>query len=172
MAQPLSPEELGRLRQLHADGHGRNEIARRLDRSVGVVTNCARRLGLDFDRSATRAAVEARQIDLADRRQRLTELYMEAAELAAVRSMGQYRIETFDNRGEFVAQLVDLPPARETKDLLQASKAASDAAERLLAVDVGDQGRENAKGLLRTLGEAMTAASRELGVDDADEYGS
>ncbi|MFD6825892.1 hypothetical protein ACFWC5_36955 [Streptomyces sp. NPDC060085] len=39
-----------------------------------------------------------------------------------------------------MGQLVDLPPARETKDLVQASKAASDAAERLLAVDAEKDG--------------------------------
>jgi hypothetical protein len=63
-------------------------------------------------------------------------------------------------------------PAKETKDLTLAASSALTSALKLAQVDAGDEGRENAQGLLRTLGEAMTAAARELGGDDADEYGS
>ncbi|MFD6293783.1 hypothetical protein ACFWFU_02960 [Streptomyces sp. NPDC060235] len=82
---------------------------------MGIITNYARQLDLSVDRTATRSAVEARQVDLKDRRQRLAELQYEASELAIVRSMGMYRIEGFDPHGNYVGQLVDLPPARETK---------------------------------------------------------
>ncbi|MFD3999019.1 hypothetical protein [Streptomyces sp. NPDC058583] len=49
---------------------------------------------------------------------------------------------------------------------------ALDQAMKPAQVDAGGEGREDARGLLATLGEAMTAAARELGGDDADEYGS
>lgn len=41
--------------------------------SVGTITNHAQRLGLSFDREAVRAATDARQVDLKDRRQRIQE---------------------------------------------------------------------------------------------------
>ncbi|MGW5434104.1 hypothetical protein ACWET9_44340 [Streptomyces sp. NPDC004059] len=71
MPRTFSAEEEQRLRQLHADGVNRNEIARQLEWSVATITTHANRLGLSLDREATRAATDARQIDLKDRRQRI-----------------------------------------------------------------------------------------------------
>lgn len=58
------------IRDLHADGLGRNQIAQQVGLSVGSITKVARELGLAFDRSKTAVAVAARQLDLADRRTR------------------------------------------------------------------------------------------------------
>ena len=70
MARTFSREDEGTLRQLHADGVSRNEIARQMEWSVDTITNHAQRLGLSFDREATRAATDARQADLTALRQR------------------------------------------------------------------------------------------------------
>ncbi|MES4891418.1 hypothetical protein [Streptomyces sp. NPDC096012] len=59
-----------------------------------------------------------------------------------------------------------------TKDLTLAASSALTSALKLAQVDAGDESRENVRGLLATLGEAMRTAARELGGDDADEYGS
>ncbi|MEU1454410.1 hypothetical protein [Streptomyces avermitilis] len=64
MARTFSAEDEETLRQLHADGVSRNEIARQMGWAVGTITNHAQRLGLSFDREAVRAATDARQVDL------------------------------------------------------------------------------------------------------------
>jgi hypothetical protein len=172
MTRNFTTEDEERLRQLHADDVSRNEIARRMEWSVGTITNHAQRLGLPFDREAVRAATDARQIDLKARRQRIQEQLLDLAERTIQRAQDRYLVHGFSHTGESVAEWLQQPPAKETKDFTLAASSALTSALKLAQVDAGDEGRENAKGLLRTLGEAMTAASRELGVDDADEYGS
>jgi hypothetical protein len=172
VARTFSAEDEERLRQLHADGVSRNEIARQMEWSVGTITNHAQRLGLSFDREAVRAATDARQVDLKDRRQRIQEQLLGLAERTIERAQSRYLLTGFSHTGEMTAEWLQQPPAKETKDLTLAASSALTSALKLAQVDSGDEGRENAQGLLRTLGEAMTAAARELGGDDADEYGS
>jgi hypothetical protein len=172
VARTFTAEDEERLRQLHADGLSRNEIARQMEWSVGTITNHARRLGLAFDREAVRAATDARQVDLKDRRQRLQEQFLDLAEHTMTRARSRYLLTGFSHTGEITTESVPEPPAKETKDFTLAASSAITSALKLAQADAGDEGRENARGLLRTLGEAMTAAAQDLGVDDADEYGS
>ncbi|MFF3558959.1 hypothetical protein ACFYXS_02805 [Streptomyces sp. NPDC002574] len=165
---PFTEDEQDRLRQLHADGLSRNAIAEAMSRPQVTISRWAERLGLSFDRSATRAATEARQVDLTEQRQRARQVLMDHFFRQMDRTSSRYLLTAASNSGEIHAQFVDEPPARETKDLTAAAVQALMAAEKL----TGDSGREEAQGLLRTLGEAMTTAARELGGDDADEYGS
>ncbi|MET8185715.1 hypothetical protein ABZV15_07945 [Streptomyces sp. NPDC005246] len=171
MARTFSAEDEETLRQLHADGVSRNEISRQMGWGLGTISNHAQRLGLSFDRSATRAAVEARQVDLREQRQRAQQVLMDHFFHQMERARSRYLLTTFDHVGTFVAESVPEPPARETKDLTSAAVQALTAAEKL----TGDNGREQAQGLLRGLGEAMTAAAdaiaQDMGIDDAAEYG-
>ncbi|ROP53287.1 hypothetical protein EDD94_2790 [Streptomyces sp. PanSC9] len=172
MARTFSEADEERLRQLHADGVSRNEIARQMGWAVGTITNHANRLGLSFDREAVRAATDARQVDLKDRRQRIQEQLLDLAERAIGRAQERYLVHGWTHTGESVAEWLHEPPAKETKDFTLAASSALTSALKLAQVDAGDESRENARGLLATLGEAMTTAARELGGDDADEYGS
>jgi DNA-binding transcriptional MerR regulator len=172
VSRTFSAEDEETLRQLHADGVSRNEIARQMEWSVGTITNHAQHLGLSFDREAVRAATDARQVDLKERRQRIQEQLLGLAERAIERAQSRYMMHGWTHTGESVAEWLQQPPAKETKDLTLAASSALTSALKLAQVDAGDEGRENARGLLATLGEAMTTAARELGGDDADEYGS
>ncbi|WP_405459729.1 hypothetical protein OG786_20995 [Streptomyces sp. NBC_00101] len=172
MARTFSAGDEERLRQLHADGVSRNEIARQTGWSVGTITNHAQRLGLPFDREAVRAATDARQVDLTAMRQREIEGALELAQEARERALSRYQLVGFDHVGTPVAQILRRPPAREFKDFITSHSSAMSTVLKLAQVDAGGEARENAKGLLRTLGEAMTAAAQDLGVTDADEYGS
>ncbi|MFI0939154.1 hypothetical protein [Streptomyces sp. NPDC021020] len=172
MARAFSREDEERLRQLHADGVSRNDIARQMEWSVGTITNHATRLGLSFDRSATRAATDARQVDLRDRRQRIEIQLYDLAERNIRRAQERYLLTGFDQLGALVAETIPQPPARETKDFTLAASSALTTAVKLAQVDGGDAGREQAAGFLQGLSDAMATAARELGGDDADEYGS
>jgi IS30 family transposase len=146
MARTFSTEDEQRLRQLHADGVSRNEIARQMDWSVGTITNHAQRLGLSFDREAVRAATDALQIDLKDRRRRIHEQLLDLAERAIDRAQSRYLMTGWTHTGEAVAEWLQQPPAWETKDLTAAAVQALNGAVKLAQVDAGDEGGENARG--------------------------
>ncbi|WP_406200114.1 helix-turn-helix domain-containing protein [Streptomyces sp. NBC_01017] len=70
-ARPVTDNDRQRVRELHADGKGRNEIAKILGRSGRTISDIASKLEppITFDRAAeVRTATEVRQADLAARR--------------------------------------------------------------------------------------------------------
>lgn len=160
VARTYSAEDEEQLRQLHADGVSRNEIARRMEWSVETITNYAQRLGLSFDREAVRAATDARQIDLKDRRQRIQEQLLDLAERSIERATDRYLVHGWTHTGESVAEWLQQPPAKETKDLTLAASSALTSALNLAQAGAGDEGRENARSLLRTSPPTTSPISR------------
>lgn len=80
-SNPVTDEERERVRQLHAEGRGRNEIANELGRSGRTISEIAKGLGLSFARAGeVRQATEIRLADLADRRAALAQRLQDIAE--------------------------------------------------------------------------------------------
>ncbi|MFE9906423.1 helix-turn-helix domain-containing protein [Streptomyces achromogenes] len=80
-AKPVTDKDRERVRELHAQGKGRNEIAGLLGRSGRTISEIAKGLGLSFARAAeVRQATEIRQADLADRRAALAQRLQDVAE--------------------------------------------------------------------------------------------
>ncbi|MFS4105115.1 helix-turn-helix domain-containing protein [Streptomyces sp. PD-S100-1] len=80
---PVTDQERERVRELHAEGKGRNEIANELGRSGRTISKIAASFDppLSFARAAeVRAATEIRQADLADRRAALAQRLQDVAE--------------------------------------------------------------------------------------------
>jgi hypothetical protein len=165
VARNFSSEDEEQLCQLHADGVSRNEIARRLEWSVGTITNHAQRLGLSFDREAVRAATDARQIDLKDRRQRLQEQFLDLAEHTMTRARSRYLLTGFSHTGEATAEFVPEPPAKETKDFTLAASSAITSALKLAQADA-ESGVQEARSMLGDLGEALTKVAQQMGEAD------
>ncbi|MEU6032023.1 helix-turn-helix domain-containing protein [Streptomyces tauricus] len=68
-ARPVTDKERERVRELHAAGKGRNEIAAELGRGGRTISEIAKSLGLSFARAAqVHQATEIRSADLAARR--------------------------------------------------------------------------------------------------------
>ncbi|MFG3090671.1 helix-turn-helix domain-containing protein [Streptomyces antibioticus] len=66
---PVTDKDRAEVRRMHAEGLGRNDIAKALGRSGRTISDIAKSLGLSFARAAeVRAATEIRQADLAARR--------------------------------------------------------------------------------------------------------
>ncbi|MET9510768.1 hypothetical protein ABZX62_20300 [Streptomyces flavidovirens] len=168
MARTFSPDDEEQLRQLHADGVSRNEIARQMGWAVGTITNHAQRLGLSFDREAVRAATDARQVDLKEQRQRGEQRLMEHFNRMLDRAQNRYLMHGFSHTGESVAEWLQEPPARETKDLTTAAVQALNAAVKLAQVDAGDSGREEARSML---GKLFTGLGEVLREQQAAEEG-
>lgn len=84
-AKDIAPE----VARLHGEGVGRNEIARQLDVSAGLVTKAAQLAGVTFDGSLTRQATAVVVLNAKELRARLSEqLLVESGEqLAMVRRL-------------------------------------------------------------------------------------
>lgn len=130
-----------RLRELHGQGLSSSAIAGELGVSQSTISRHARRLGLSFDRSKTKAATEAKVVDAkAKRAQLANDLLDDAAKIRAqlwepalVYSFGgrdNTYAEMWQDRPDFAAQL----------KIVQAAKAALDGVLRIEAHDADTQG--------------------------------
>jgi len=66
---PITDDQRQRIKDLHAQGVSRNDIARQAGVSAGTVTNVCKANDLTFDRSSTKDATRARVADNKLRRQ-------------------------------------------------------------------------------------------------------
>lgn len=162
--RPITDEDRKRVRELHAQGLGRNAIAREMGRGRRSVSDLAAEMGLTFDRTATAVATEARKIDAAARRAALIERYYEQAHKQLDRlDRDEHTIKEV-SLGKVVTYSTPDLPASDVRALLQASIAASTQAAKLEALD-GDPGTEVARSMLAGLAEGI----RKLADADAQE---
>ncbi|BAC73234.1 hypothetical protein AQJ43_23710 [Streptomyces avermitilis] len=155
MARTFSEADEATLRQLHADGVSRNAIARQMGFAVGTITNHARRLGLSFDREAVRAATDARQVDLKDQRQQAQQRLMDFFNHQLDRAESRYLVTGWTHTGAPVAEWLQEPPARETKDLTSAATQALDRALKLAQFDA-EHDDKNLSAMDRFLGAMLS----------------
>ncbi|MFG2617798.1 helix-turn-helix domain-containing protein [Streptomyces sp. NPDC048507] len=157
----FTAEEADELRRLHAEGHGRNEIARRMDRGGRVISVNAARLGLSFDRTKTAIATEARVIDTRARRQALIERYYAQAEQILARLEREEHQVTEVSLGKVVRYTAPDLPTQDVRNLVQASGAAATHALKLEALNT-DTGIDTAKSMLGQLAAGLTAAYQAM----------
>jgi hypothetical protein len=81
-ARPVTPEDQNQIRTLHAAGTSRNQIARQLNRRPSVISEWAKKMGLEFDGtlpanmiSARAVNVKQRQVEARERKLLIEELY-------------------------------------------------------------------------------------------------
>ena len=92
VAEQVAPD----VAELHAQGHGRNEIARRLGVGETTVSRAAVIAGVRFDATATQAATKSRSVQLAEQRADLAELSAELATKAGRRLRIELDAEVLD----------------------------------------------------------------------------
>lgn len=154
---PLTDTERARILELHAQGMARNDIARETGRAAGTVTKIVTDAGGTFDRSATKAATEARQADLAERRSRLRTKFLTRAEECLDQMDQPHLVFNFGGKDNtYEERTLDRPPVKDIRDLMQAASIATTAEIRISQADVG--GDEAAKSLLVGLAHAFGLA--------------
>ncbi|MFZ3556460.1 MULTISPECIES: helix-turn-helix domain-containing protein [unclassified Streptomyces] len=171
----VTDEERAEIIRLHGEGHGRNEIARLTRRSQRTVSLIAEELGLDFDRTATAVATEARKIDAKARRAALIDRAYTRAErlfdrLEADETSG-YRFTATTVNGIETTTL-DHVPGPEERSLATAAGQYLTQAAKLEAID-SDTGADDARSMLGKLMSGLAAVYEEQrGADEEAEGGS
>lgn len=140
MGEVKAEEARAEVVRLHAEGLGRNTIARTVGCSVGTVTKICQAEGLSFERTLT-LATRCAQVDNATRRASiLAKLYAEADakldELAAVREgRTSWRALARGEMGVEDTKRLDYVPARDYAFVSQSVGHLAAHAAKLEAVD-------------------------------------
>lgn len=138
---PITDAERQRITELHAAGKTRNDIAADLGRAPSVVSKVASQLGLSFDRSATKAAVEAHAVDAKAKRAALLANLLDDA--ARLREQIWAPHEYVDHGGKDFDEarwIQKEPTAADKLKLMQAAGIAVDKSLRLEQHDADVQG--------------------------------
>lgn len=166
----MGEDKFDEFRALHAEGKGRNVIAREMGITPSVVSRTAEHLGLDFDRTKMQAATAARLADLAERRSLLAEDLISDAEKLRTR-MWEPRLY-WDWGGkdhDYDEKTADEPTAADQRALMGAAGMAIDRSLKLAPPEVSS-GVDAAKSMLGGIGEALAALVRaEDELPDAGE---
>ena len=159
--RPFTEDDVDELRRLHAEGHGRNEIARRMGWASRTISIYAARMNLSFDRSATEEATRARIADLAEKRTILAEALTDDA-LRVSAQMWEPAV-VFNIGGKentYTEEPVPEPPAADKRQLMAAATAAAAQALRLVP-PTADSGADEARSMLGKLFTGLAELAKE-----------
>lgn len=120
MAAHRIPDE--KRQAIRADieaGNTRNDVARKHGVSSSTVTKVAKEFGLTFDRSATRAATEARRADLAARRAEVSAEFLRRAREALAQMDQPHLAFSFGGKDNtYNEKRLDSPPTGDKRNLM------------------------------------------------------
>lgn len=157
--------------RLHSLGTSRNDIARQVGISAGSVTNICKHADRSFDRSATKQATEARQIDLAAGRTRLAEKMLAASEGMLDGIDKPYEVFNFGGKdNSFNSHVFDTPPVEVRRNIITTAAITFDKLTRIVERTAG--GTESALGLLDHAAAAFSAAADALRDEGSTDAGS
>lgn len=169
---PVTDEERAEIRRLHAEGCGRNEIARQIGRGTRTVSVVAADLGLSFDRTRTEEATRARMADLAERRTILAEALQGDAERLTEQVWQPAVVFNFGGKDNtYEKREVPEPPAADKRQLMQAAATAIDRSLRLVP-PAEDGGAEAGRSMVGQLMTGLTSLYREQQDAEAGDEGA
>lgn len=159
--RPVTEEDYRRVRELHAEGLGRNEIARRMNRGPRTVSVIAAELDLTFDTSMTEDATRARVAQLAAlRADTAVDLHLDALKLTQ-QLWEPTTVFSFGGKDNtFASREVTEPPAGDKKALMTAAGIALEKSLRLVP-PADDSGTDAARSLLGQLMTGLASVHRE-----------
>ncbi len=129
---PLTPAERKRIAKLHGEGKTRNDIARALGRSASTITKACRALGLSFDRTATKAATEAKVADAKAKRADIMNGLLDDVQKLRDQLFSAAIVFSFGGKeNTYNERPVAEPPARDKRDLMGSISLALNASMRL-----------------------------------------
>lgn len=165
----VTEEDYQRVRELHAQGLGRNAIAREIGRAQRTVSVIAAELGLTFDTSMTEDATRARVAQLAAlRADTALDLHIDALKLTQ-QMWEPATVFAFGGKDNtFASRQVDEPPAADKKALMTAAGVALEKSLKLVP-PADDSGADAARSLVGQLLTGLASVHREQQQGAADE---
>ncbi|GGW41268.1 helix-turn-helix domain-containing protein [Streptomyces xantholiticus] len=158
---PVTDEDRAKVRELHAQGLSRNEIARRTGRGQRTVSYMAQQMGLVFDCTRTEEATRHRAAQLAERRAILAEALHDDAERLTEQLWEPAIVHSFGGKDNtFERRELPEPPADAKKNLMAAAGMAIDRSLRLLP-PVAEDGAEQARSVVGQLMTGLADVYRE-----------
>jgi hypothetical protein len=169
----VTDDDYEAVRALHAQGCGRNEIARRLDRSGEVISRLAAEMGLSFARAAnTAVATETRRQDLAARRILLAEQLTADAERLREQLWQPTVVYAFGGKDNtYEEHLMEEAPAADKRALMGALGMAVDRSLKLEPIR-DDSGAEAAKSMVGQLMAGLVEVYREQQSEEGSGEGA
>ncbi|MDG4832413.1 helix-turn-helix domain-containing protein [Solwaraspora sp. WMMD1047] len=166
--RPVTDHDRQQVRELHAQGLGRNAIAKALNRGTRTITRLAAEQGLDFDRTTAAKATAAKQADARARRATLALGLLDDAEKLRGQLFTACTVYNFGGKDNtFEQALISEPSFRDKRDLMSAIGTAIDKAVRLDEYDA-DPGIDAAKSMLGALARGLGAAYDQLTAAESD----
>lgn len=171
MGRPIDDNDRRRVRELHAAGKSRNDIAREIRRSPSTVSKIAAACEppLSFDRAAeVTAATAVRTADLAARRAALALALQDDAERLRVQ-LWQPAVhgEFAGKEGHWQHVNLDQPRFVDQRQIIASVQTAVGTSLRLAPAE-GGENAEQVRSMLGALGEALTQAATD---DQAHDNG-
>jgi hypothetical protein len=160
--RPVTDADYEQVRTLHAQGLGRNDIAREMGRSGQVISRLAAEMGLSFARAGeVAAATEVRRADLAARRILLAEQLQSDAENLRAQMWQPTIVYAFGGKDNTYEQhLLDQAPAADKKALMATAGMALDRSLKLEPIR-DDSGADAARSMLGQLMTGLAEVYRE-----------
>ncbi|OII60871.1 helix-turn-helix domain containing protein [Streptomyces sp. CC53] len=175
MARPITDSDRCQVRELHAAGKSRNEIARTLKRSPSTVSKIAGSFDppLSFDRAEqVEAATRTRSADLAARRAALAlDLQADAERLRAQLWAPTVHGEFAGREGEWHETHLPQPRFGDQRAIIASVQTAVGTSLRLAPAEGGEDAAQ-VRSMLGALGEALVeAAHDDRAHDDGGDAG-
>ncbi|WP_101784246.1 helix-turn-helix domain-containing protein [Nonomuraea indica] len=138
---PLTNAERQQIRDLHAAGHGCNDIARQLGRDRSTISRAAAAMELTFDRAQTRAATQARVDDTKHKRAVLAEQLLDDALRLRAQLWERCKVYNFGGRDNTYSEAeLEQPDFAGQEKILRAVAVAIDKHARLIELDRDPEG--------------------------------
>lgn len=159
---PMGPDKWDQMRALHAEGLGRNAIAREMGIAQAVVSRTAVHLGLTFDRSKIQAATAARLADLAERRSILAEKLTSDAERLRQQMWEPTTVFAFGGKeNSYNSELLDEAPAADKRAIMGTAGMAIDKSLKLAPAETSGSGADDAKSMLGKLAAGIAELANQ-----------
>ncbi|MBT2505144.1 helix-turn-helix domain-containing protein [Streptomyces sp. ISL-98] len=165
----VTDEDRNQVRALHAQGLGRNEIARQIGRAQRTVSVLAAEMGLVFDVTMTEDATRHRVAQLAEKRTILADALTDDALRLSEQVWQPATIYNFGGKDNtYEARKVPEPPAADKRQLMAAATNAAAQSLRLVPPELEASGVEAARSMLTGLADGirLLATTQE---DDGEE---
>ncbi|MFE0132403.1 helix-turn-helix domain-containing protein [Streptomyces sp. NPDC059037] len=166
---PVTDKDREAVRRLHAQGLGRNAIAREIGRATRTVSVLAAEMHLTFDTTLTEDATRSRIAQLAEKRAILADALTDDALRLTEQLWAPAVVFSFGGKDNTYAERhVAEPPAHDKKALMSAAATAAAQSLRLVP-PTDDSGAEDARSMLGKLFQGLAEVVKEGEAEQREE---